>query len=179
MPAITINKRQRNLLINIVWFKLSWLALVLLGNKAVLAVAPLTLLIYTLVAPLGRRGWTFVAAVTAIGFMVDCILIRQGVMIFTPASAIPPVWLLNLWVVYATLLAIALAPLLRRGLIFALFSALAGALSYLGGAGLGAAETGSSYSYVVASPALFWFVAGLLCHYAHRLILAPAHSGKD
>ncbi|NBR12452.1 MAG: DUF2878 domain-containing protein, partial [Alphaproteobacteria bacterium] len=75
----------------------------------------------------------------------------------------PPLWILALWLAFATLPDGALSWLEGRTILQIIFGAVGGPLSYLAGEKLGAAELHGSFAYAMAVLAFAWAVATPLC----------------
>jgi len=81
----------------------------------------------------------------ALGLTVDAVHIRTGVLVFAGGGihpALPPIWILVLWLQIATTLHYSLAWLNGRYAIASLLGAVSGALAYWAGVRLGAASFG-------------------------------------
>ena len=110
-------------------------------------------------------------AVALIGFCVDTVNLRFGVFALIGAPRFPhlcPLWLVALWAMFGTTLRGSLSWLAGRYGLAALLGAVAGPLSYLGGAKLGAVTMHSNRAFGVAALAVGWAVVmPLLVWLAH------------
>ena len=125
--------------------QLGWFACVLgaargrswLGPAVVLA----TLVLHVRLQPARDRGreTLVLALASVVGFLVDTLLLRTGVIVLADA-AVSPSWLVALWPNFAAATAAggSLATLARRPLLGALLGAVAAPLAYDAGARLGA-----------------------------------------
>lgn len=100
--------------------------------------------------------------VALIGFCVDSIHLHLGVFALIGAPHFPhlcPLWLVALWAMLATILRESLSWLAGRYGLAALLGAIAGPLSYLGGARLGAATMNPNRAFSMTALAIGWAVA--------------------
>jgi hypothetical protein len=101
-------------------------------------------------------------AVALIGFGLDTANLRLGVFTLIGAPRFPhlcPVWLVALWAIFGTTLRGSLSWLADRYWLAALLGAVAGPLSYLGGAKLGAVSLPTNRAFSVAALTVAWAVA--------------------
>jgi hypothetical protein len=164
-------------LLNFALFQVGWFACVLGGahDMPVAAVA-------AAVAVVGMSLWWFSAdrvsdlrlieAVALIGFCVDTVHLRFGVFALVGDPRFPhlcPLWLLALWAVFGTTLRGSLSWLAGRYGMAALLGAVAGPLSYIGGAKLGAVTMHPNHVFSMAALAVGWAVVmPLLVWLAHK-----------
>ena len=163
-------------ILNFVLFQAGWFACVLGGahGMPVAAVAAAG-------AVIGVNLWWFSAdrasdlrlllAVALIGFSVDTVNLWLGVFSLFGAPRFPhlcPVWLTALWAMFGTTLRGSLSWLANRYGLAALLGAVAGPLSYQGGAKLGAVTMHSNRAFSFAALAVGWAVVmPLLVWLAH------------
>jgi hypothetical protein len=158
---------MRNLLI-IVIFQIGWFACVFGGaNTVALPIAlsvALTLLACNLW--LKREGLVrelrVVAAVTAMGFVIETINLTTGVFKLTDSATYPwlcPVWFLLLWALFATLLRGPFGWLSGRYWLCALLGAIFAAPNYFAGARLGAVTFNENLIFSFGMLALIWALA--------------------
>jgi hypothetical protein len=136
------------LLADVVAYQIGWLGCVLgaarghawAGVTAAVALAAFHLAL--LDGPERRRNeLRLFAASVVVGLVVDGTLTALGWVRYPegqPAPFLPPVWMLCLWMLFATLLPGALAWLRGRPILAAALGALGGPLAYLAGERLGA-----------------------------------------
>jgi len=158
---------MRNILIAVI-FQIGWFACVFGGANSVelpiaLAVA-LTLLACNIW--LKREGWVreirLVAAVTAIGFVIETINLATGVFKLNHSSGYPwlcPVWFLLLWALFATLLRGPFVWLSGRYWLSAILGALFAAPNYFAGARLGAVTFNENLVFSFVMLAVIWALA--------------------
>lgn len=166
-------------ILNFALFQAGWFACVLGGanGRPLAAVAAAGLVI-------GASLWWFSAdrmsdvrlflVVTLIGFCVDTVHLRFGVFALTGAPRFPhlcPLWLVALWAMFGTTLRGSLSWLADRYWLAALLGAVAGSLSYLGGAKLGAVTLHPNRAFSMAALAVGWAVV-------MPLLVCLAHGGR-
>ena len=125
-------------------FNLSWLVIVL-GQSAAIALAAVGV---HLIIHFSACGWRapelrLVAAVTAVGFLLDQLLFALGVFTINGAAAAAPLWMSCLWPVLATTLLHAFGRLAGHYWLAALLGAVGGSLSYIAGTRLSAVDFAS------------------------------------
>ena len=163
-------------LLNFALFQAGWFAIILAaadGRPGMASAAA--------AAAAGANWWLFSAdrmndlrlllAVVAIGFALDSLHLRLGVFALAGASRFPhlcPWWLAGLWGLLGTTLRASLSWLAHRYLLAALLGGVAGPLSYLGGARLGAATLHPNRTFSLLALAAGWAaVMPLLVWLAH------------
>jgi hypothetical protein len=121
-----------------VLYQITWFVTVLFGNTIAMAWAILVLM-PSISWRQSRTGWLFIAIVTAVGYGADLLLQALGLIHFHQSTLIGPIWLFVLWISFAHLVWCFLYRIPYIGLRI-LIGAIAGPLSYIAGAALGAAE---------------------------------------
>ena len=121
-----------------VLYQITWFVTVLLGNTIAMVWA-LVILMPTLAWRQTRTGWLFIGIVTVVGYGADLILQALGFIHFYESTAFGPIWLLVLWISFAHLIWSFLYRI-PYVVLRIVVGAIAGPLSYLAGAALGAAE---------------------------------------
>lgn len=158
---------RKRLLLNAGLFQLGWLACVLGASQpAWLAVAMLCLAIHLLAVAENRRAeCAVILRVAVAGWIVDSALMHAGLFDFGTTTVLP-VWLMLLWLMFASTLRHSLAwsarPLWRS----CVLGACCGPLSYLAGARLAGIELPLGESLSLELLALIW---GVLLPALHRL----------
>ena len=156
-------------LFNIIGYQLAWFACVMgaawdfawAGVAFALAVTAVHLLLFR-----NPRELRLVLCAAAIGFIVDTSLVRAHLVEFesTTSSGVAPLWMVSLWLVFATTLNHSLRWLTSRPWAAALTGAVGGPLAYLAGAKLGALSIASPLPAAFTFIAFLWAMAlGLLC----------------
>lgn len=161
-----IGGRTATNLLNFVLFQAGWCICVLgaAAGHPWLATAGGLLLValhLALVRLPGREAMLLLVALT-LGLVLDGIHIATGVLRFPIGSvhpALPPPWILVLWLQFAATLHYSLAWLGGRPILGALLGAVSGPLAYWAGVRFGAAELGGSLWACLAQIGLGWALA--------------------
>jgi len=130
-------------LLNFLAYQLAWFACVL-GAAHDLAWAGVVFALAVTAVHLALRRdvseLRLVACAAAIGFLVDSALVRAHFVEFASASrdGWAPLWMVSLWMAFATTLNHSLRWLTSRPWVAALFGVMGGPLAYIAGAKLGA-----------------------------------------
>lgn len=158
------------MLLNAVLFQLGWLLCVMGRGPLALAATALILLVHRRWICQNRREWWLILALGAYGFAQDYLLMQADVF-HVDGSAIPPPWLVAVWLLFASTLNHSLRWLQPRPWLAALSGAIAAPLSYLAGARLGALDINLSLLPVLSAA---WAVLlPLAFHINQRLMRAP------
>jgi len=123
--------------INAALFQAGWIVCVM--ERGLLALGA-TLLILAIHGYRYRRDpgeWSVIAGVGLLGIAQDTLLMHAGVLQFT-TQLLPPLWLICIWMLFATTLQHSFHWLHNRKPVAAILGAVAGPLSYLAGERLGA-----------------------------------------
>ncbi len=170
------------LLTDVVCYQLGWFACVLGASHGrawtgVTAALALVGFHFVLLEEPGRR-WAelrLLVVVVIVGLAVDGTLSGLGWVRFPegqPAPFLPPIWMLCLWALFATLLPGALAWLRGRPVLGAALGALGGPLAYLAGQSLGAIGLAAGPVPLVALAVAWGLVIPALIALAQRLVPA-------
>lgn len=163
-------------LLNFALFQAGWFACVLGGAHgmpvAALAAAGTAIGVSLRWSSKDRmRDVRLLMAVTLIGFCMDTLHLVFGVFALIGTPLFPhlcPLWLVALWALFGTTLRGSLTWLAGRYWLAALLGAVAGPLSYLGGAKLGAVTLHANLAFSVTTIAVGWAVVmPLLVWLAH------------
>lgn len=106
-----------------------------------------------------RQEILLAAAVTALGTCVEGGFMAAGVLNYTGTAhgqLVPPLWIIALWLAFATLPNESLTWLKGHWPLQALLGGIAGSLTYLGGAGLGAAALSEPVHLNVIAIGIAW-----------------------
>jgi hypothetical protein len=132
------------MILNIVAFQVGWFACVLGGATdrpwAAVAVAVALIAIHLHISRWSAREALLILLVGVVGFFWDSLLVRLDLLVYPSGALWPqtaPVWIVAIWMLFATTLNVSLAWLKPRLWLAALFGAVAAPLAYLGGAKLG------------------------------------------
>lgn len=134
-------------LINLALFQMSWFACILGAAHGYAWLGPLvvctafTLHLLTQIPQASRRTEvSLMLRATILGLFIETALIQtQWITYIDSADPYPPLWLIALWPAFAMTLRHSLAWLQGRWILATLLGAIAGPLSYIAGAQLGAA----------------------------------------
>ena len=147
-------------------FQLGWFGCVLAKHDwAVLAAVAIALLQYALLTQQKHEA-VLLCIVVAWGFMQDAMLMHLHVFNI-PQTSWPPGWLLALWLLFGTTLTRSLRWFQSKLWLAALAGAIAGPLSYLAGARLGAIDMSItdlpllSLAWAICTPAFLWLAKQL------------------
>ncbi|MGI1678485.1 MAG: DUF2878 domain-containing protein [Cellvibrionaceae bacterium] len=157
--------------INFVMFQVGWFLCVIMQDQYFLAgiYTVVAIVIHHLFIVDNFREWLGVAVVVAVGVLMDSLFNFWGILGFSDLHlfsfvslniSVIPFWLACIWMLFAMTLCHGLSWLNSKLLLAALFSAVAGPLSYIAGARLSGGFVSLGYplwlSIVVLS--LFWSV---------------------
>lgn len=165
-------------LILFILFQIAWFSAVLGGAHELDFAASCPALVLFLVHIFqNHRRWfeaaTSVAAICIMGIVIEMILLKSGVITYrglTASASFPPLWIMALWLAFATLPDGALSWLENRSVLQSLFGAVGGPLSYLAGEKLGAATLHGSFTFAMTVLAFAWAVATPLCFRCVRFV---------
>ena len=151
---------------NVLSFGIGWFACVVGAANGTasygIAVAAMLLALNVLVAEDPIREARVIMMVGAIGFVIDTILALAGILVFDPRTSNPswlcPIWLVALWMMFGSTLTASLAWLATRSAIASIVGAIAGPLSNLAAAKMGAIAIPGRVAPRVAILAIVWAV---------------------
>ena len=153
-------------LVNLALYEAGWFACVLgaaHGHASWGAVLALLLVgVHLALVDRPRQELRLILAAGLLGLVLDTLQFHLGVLTYPAPPTIPgiaPLWILVLWLQFATLFHFALNWLSQRYLLSAVIGFLGGPLSFLAGERLGAATLSRPYSFSLASLALVWALA--------------------
>lgn len=154
-------------LFNFVAYQLAWLACVLgAAHDLAWAGAALALVVTAVHLALHRDAaeLRLIVCAAAIGFFVDSALVRTHVVVFESAGwdGWAPLWIVSLWIAFATTLNHSLRWLASRPWVAALAGAIGGPLAYLAGAKLGALTILTPVPALILIATLWALAMGLL-----------------
>lgn len=165
--AVTAARTVARGLVNFALAELGWFAAVAgaaagrpwLGPMVAIAVVAVHLIVAR-----GRAGeWLLLVVSGLVGLILDGLLKVTGVVAYAadvaPASWLAPVWIVALWLLFATMLNESLAWLQGRPALAAVLGAVFGPASYLAGARLEAAWFPRSTAVATVVLAVMWAVA--------------------
>lgn len=154
------------IVINIVAFYAGWFGAALLAARGYGAIAALPCLAVAalhLATTTDRRAAAQLMAIAAVmGAIAETALLASGATRFgvgAAAASLPPLWLIALWVAFATTLNVSLAWLQSRAAIAAILGFLGGPAAYYAGAELGAMQLGQPLWASLGAIGLVWAIA--------------------
>lgn len=131
-------------LINVAAFQIAWFACVLGGARGMpwvgVAVTGLVAALHLFLAPAPGREAALLLVVGIIGALWDGLVMRLGFLHYPSGILVPwiaPVWIIAMWVGFATTLNVSLGWLRGRWYLAALVGALGGPLAYYAGMKIG------------------------------------------
>lgn len=154
-------------------FQIAWFASVLGAARGVPWLGPLSVMVvlalHVYQTPRRSAEITLALAAAAFGFVFDSALAAGG--FFSPVrywmpAPLSPLWMIMLWVNFATLLNGSLKWLQERYALAALFGAVGGPSAYWGGAGLGAAQDALGAVDILVLSVSWSFAVPALLHMA-------------
>jgi hypothetical protein len=173
-------------ILSFIFFQFSWFAAVLGGahNLDFVGACP-ALALFAFHLTSNYRRWVSscatILAIVVLGIVIEVLLLKSGAITYrgsTASASFPPLWILALWLAFATLPDGALSWLSGRTGFQVIFGALGGPLSYIAGEKLGAAELHTSFTYAMTVFAIAWAVATPLCFLCVRAFSTKAESLK-
>ena len=157
---------------NLLSFAIGWFACVVGAANGTpsygVAVAAMLLVLNILVAEDPIHQARLIVTVGVLGFVIDTALALAGIFVFDPRASNPswlcPIWMVALWMMFGSMLTASLAWLAARGAIASIVGAIAGPLSYLAAAKMGAIAIPAPITPRIATIAIVWAVVfpGLL-----------------
>ncbi|WP_179957587.1 DUF2878 domain-containing protein [Exilibacterium tricleocarpae] len=153
------NSELGRLVLNAALFEVVWFACVWGGDGMAAAAVIALLAVHGWLVMRDTAEWRFIAAVALVGIAGDCLWFGFGVFQRTDQMLLPPLWLMLLWLAFATTLKHSFAKLGNFWWLAALVGAVAGPLSYLAGAALnGGVEFAQPLWLSFAALAVYWAV---------------------
>ena len=159
-------------LMNFAMFYVGWFACVMGAGRGQLWLGPSVVaalvLIHLYLAPRPVQETRMILLTGIFGFAVDTLQASAGLYAFAHTSAAPwlcPLWMVTLWMIFATTLNASMSWLAGRYRLAAVLGALCGPVSYVAGARLGAIEfpahaglslVGIAVMWACVMPSLLW-----------------------
>jgi hypothetical protein len=129
------------LIANIGLFQAGWFACILLSVPWALLVVIAALLVHFFIIVSREKILSelyIVVVVLVVGVILESMYLWSQVLIRTDGSLIPPIWLLLIWVMFATTFRYSMSWLRAKLLLAAIFAGVAAPMSYFAGANLNA-----------------------------------------
>ena len=150
---------MKKTLINLALFQLGWLVCVVGGDVFALAFTLAALLVHRWLVLDNPREWKLIGTIVVGGCLWDMAMVQSGVIRFADASfAGIPIWLVCLWLLFATTFMHSLLWMRRFLWLAAPLAAVLGPLSYWFGANLTEAELRTPLLTSLAIMAVGWAV---------------------
>jgi hypothetical protein len=131
-------------ILNLVSFQVGWAVCVLGGDLYAIAYTALALLVHQFFVSEKNSEWSLISIVTVIGCLWDVLMVQSGMINYAEPGILGiPVWLICIWILFATTFMHGLAWLNRFLWISALLAAVLGPASYWFGTELSAAYFGT------------------------------------
>lgn len=133
----------KRIILNLAIFQVGWLVCVVGGNTYALIYTPLALTFHHWFVMERTSEWRIVALVVATGCLWDALMTSSGIINYSNADFIGlPIWLICLWLLFATTFHHSLRWLANHLWLAAIFAALFGPFSYWAGSQLSTADIG-------------------------------------
>jgi hypothetical protein len=136
-----------SVLINVIAFKIGWIAAVLGGANGMAlvgtAIVFCAIAVHLFVVEEPSRELTLIILVGLIGLCSDSILVAAGWLSYSNGTLLPglaPYWIVAMWMLFATTLNVTFRWLQNRLALAAAIGAISGPASYYAGSKLGAVE---------------------------------------
>ncbi|TKB49405.1 DUF2878 domain-containing protein [Ferrimonas sediminicola] len=160
-----LSPQARRLLLDSCVFQLFWFATMVSPHVGAQLAA---LVLWALVSPLTARQWLLTYMLALLGSVGDALWLTLG--LFVPSDHGPlifvlPLWLMLLWLACARYLLVLTEGLRLPGLLLVVLGAVAGPLSYLAAAQLGAASLAPPQPGLWIAFALWWGAVMWLARY--------------
>ena len=149
---------------NGVLFQIGWFLCVLQGDQVAMMVVPASLAIYWLFFTKELKDYLLILAITLFGITGDALLGALGILQFANNTITAPLWMISLWVLFATTIPWSLNWLIDNRNKFVGFSTLGGTTSYFAGVRLTDIEFGYSMGLTIMLILIAWFLYGLALH---------------
>jgi hypothetical protein len=146
-------------LLNLLIFQVGWLVCVIGGNYYAIAYTLVALACHHYYVLENSSEWQLVAIVAVVGSLWDIVMVFSGLIHFTgPGLLGVPIWLICLWVLFATTFMHALSWLRHYLWIAAILAAALGPASYWLGTELSNAEISAPILLSLSVMALGWSI---------------------
>jgi hypothetical protein len=152
-----VRKAVKKTLINLALFQLGWLVCVLGGNLFAVAFTLVALLLHQWLVLDNPREWVLIGVIMLAGCLWDAAMAHSGVIRYTDGFVLGiPLWLVCLWLLFATTFMHSLLWLRRYLWLAAALAAGLGPLSYWFGCNLTEAELRAPLPGSLAIMAVGW-----------------------
>lgn len=169
--AIILRRDTLNKILNIVFFQISWFSCLLLEQRWSLMITIIILLLHHVLIVRSSKEWLFISFVALLGSAADMLFGLSGVLDFPEHYFLIPVWLVCIWLTFATTLNHGFDWLKNHLCLAACLGSVGGPASYLAGAALTDVSFASSFWYSILPLATFWAVFFPASMYAAKKML--------
>lgn len=146
-------------ILNLAVFQLGWIVCILYGNLLAITYTVIALVIHQRYQIKTKSEWKLIALVTMVGVSWDSLLVFSGLISYPDASWLGlPVWMVCLWILFATTFMHSLSWLAGYLWLAAGFAAVFGPMSYWAGVELTDASFGASISSSILAIAIGWMI---------------------
>ena len=150
---------MKKMLLNISLFEIGWLVCVLGGNTYAIAYTLVALVLHYRLVMNNPLEWKLLAAVVAVGCLWDWTMVMVGVIHYGEAGSFGiPIWLVCLWLLFATTFMHCLLWLRRYLRLVPVVAAVLGPATYWAGTALTDAELAAPLYQSLGVMALGWAV---------------------
>ena len=166
-------------LFNIVAFNVLWLSCVVGHNSFLWLSVPLLLAYLWFLVETNSASLSRILVPAAIGILTDTALALAGVFQFQDSLLIIPLWLVVLWIGFATTLSQSLSVFGKNLWIAACAGAVAFPFNYGVGERLGAVSFGETYLESMMILSLLWAALFPLCFYLNRVAIQQISGDRN
>lgn len=149
---------QPSTVLNAVLFQVGWFVCVLGGNSVSVLAVIVMLLCHWLFVSKNSGEWKSILFVAVLGVLIDSLLFSLSVLVFPQHDLLPPIWLMSLWIIFATTLNHAFKWLQSHLMLAVWVGGIFGPLSYLAGVKLTDVDFGISSVYALLILSVIWAI---------------------
>ena len=136
---------MKKVILNLLMFQIGWAVCVLGGNIMAIAYSSVALLIHHRYVMKNSSEWQLIGCVALVGISWDSLLVFFGLIVYSDSGWFSlPVWMVCLWILFATTFMHSLSWLSRYWWLAAILAAVFGPMSYWAGIELSEAYFGVS-----------------------------------
>ena len=157
------------LIVNALVFQAGWLLSVFYGTPLAILIAISAAAIYYRFYSRELRDMLLIMGVTLLGYLGDSLIGFLDVVIYPTSSGLPPLWMVTMWLLFASTLPWSLSWLVTRRSWFVIAAIIGGTLSYIAGVNLSDIRFGLAPAGYLSAFIALWFVYGVLINlfYVH------------
>jgi len=163
-------------LINIIAFKIAWLASVLGGANELPLLGPAAVMvavaIHLRLVKEPSREMLLIFTTGMVGITVDSAMISAGLLSYSTGTVVPgmsPLWILGMWLLFATTFNVSFRWLQSKLLLAAALGAVFGPLSYYSGSKIGAVTLNEPVAAMIALAITWGMILPGMLELARRL----------